>query len=436
MATFVLTVGQTWGMPHVSEVAATVTAVGTLVGALIGVSQLRGPSGGGPEGTGSRRALACLALALACALGSAVPAQALVQRTEVVSAGHGRLNPSYLVVHSTANPGATAENHVTYWRRNQPSVVMAHYVMDWTGGGTVIQTQETDRLAWHVGNGNSRTYGIELCEATNPQDFEVEWRAAVEWAAMQLRSRGWGTDRLICHADASEWWGGTHTDPTGYFARFGRSWGQFKADVAAYMAGGTTSQGDRESTGSTDESGNQTQSGYTAHEGTGFGGTYSSTVSGLRTRRAPGLGGAQVGSCVKGERLPLDDWYVVLDGYVWGRFTAFDGAKRYVAVGRATGRAESDDYLVRAATTATVSSSGFAGTYRTIVRSVRTRRGPGLGYRVVGSCVRGERVYLTSYRVADGYVWGSFRAWDGTTRWVAVGPATGKASAATDYLVK
>lgn len=382
------------------------------------------------------RALACLALALACALGAATPARALTQRTEIVSAGHGSLSPRYLVIHSTANPGATAENHVTYWRRNQPSVAMAHYVMDWTGGGTVIKAQETDRLAWHVGNGNSRTYGIELCEATNPQDFEVEWRAAVEWAAMQLRSRGWGTDRLICHADASEWWGGTHTDPTGYFERFGRSWGQFKADVAAYMAGGTTSQGDRESTGSTDESGNQTQSGYTAHEGTGFGGTYSSTVSGLRTRRAPGLGGAQVGSCVKGERLPLDDWYVVLDGYVWGRFTAFDGAKRYVAVGRATGKAESDDYLVRAATTASASSSGFAGTYRTIVRSVRTRRGPGLGYRVAGSCVKGERVYLTSYRVADGYVWGSFRAWDGTTRWVAVGPATGRASAATDYLIK
>lgn len=382
------------------------------------------------------RALACLALALACALCAATPARALTQRTEIVSAGHGSLSPRYLVIHSTANPGATAENHVNYWRRNQPSVAMAHYVMDWTGGGTVIQTQETDRLAWHVGNGNSRTYGIELCEATNPQDFEVEWRAAVEWAAMQLRSRGWGTDRLICHADASEWWGGTHTDPTGYFERFGRSWGQFKADVAAYMAGGTTSQGDRESTGSTDESGNQTQSGYTAREGTGFGGTYASTVYGLRTRRAPGLGGAQVGSCVRGERLPLDDWYVILDGYVWGRFTAFDGAKRYVAVGRATGRAESDDYLVRAAATTTSSSSGFAGTYRTIVRSVRTRRGPGLGYRVVGSCVRGERVYLTSYRVADGYVWGSFRAWDGTTRWVAVGPATGKASAATDYLVK
>lgn len=384
------------------------------------------------------RALACLALALACALGAAVPAQALVQRTEVVSAGHGRLAPSYLVVHSTANPGATAANHISYWRRSQPSVAMAHYVMDWTDGGTVIKAQETDTIAWHIGNGNSRTYGIELCEATNPQDFETEWRAAVEWAAMQLRSRGWGTDRLICHADASEWWGGTHTDPTGYFARFGRSWGQFKADVAAYMSGGETSQGDRESTGSTDESGNQTQSGYTAREGTGFGGTYRSTVYGLRTRRAPGLGGAQVGSCVRGERLPLDDWYVVLDGYVWGRFTAFDGAKRYVAVGRATGRAESDDYLVRvaAASAPSATSSGFAGTYRTIVSSVRTRRGPGLGYRVVGSCVRGERVYLTSYLVADGYVWGSFRAWDGTTRWVAVGPATGKASAATDYLVK
>lgn len=380
-------------------------------------------------------ALACLALALACALGVAVPAQALVQRTEVVSAGHGRLSPSYLVVHSTANPGATAANHISYWRRSQPSVAMAHYVMDWTNGGTVIKAQETDTIAWHIGNGNSRTYGIELCEATNAQDFSVEWHAAVQWCASQLLSRGWGVDRLLCHDDCTRMWGGTHTDPTGYFARFGKTWAAFRADVAAYMGGAPTSWGPN-ATGSADESGGQAQAGYSAHEGTGFGGTYSSTVSGLRTRRAPGLGGAQVGSCVRGERLPLDDWYVVLDGYVWGRFTAFDGAKRYVAVGRATGRAEDDDYLVRAAATTTSSSSGFAGTYRTIVRSVRTRRGPGLGYRVIGSCVRGERVYLTSYRVADGYVWGSFRAWDGTTRWVAVGPATGKASAATDYLVK
>ena len=392
-----------------------------------------------------RRAALCLSLALAvaaCALAPlrAEPAQALTQRTEIVSSGHGYLSPQYLVLHSTANPGATAENHVTYWRRNQPSVVMAHFVMDWTGGGTVIQTQETDRLAWHVGNGNSRTYGIELCEATNRQDFETEWRAAVQWCALQLRSRGWGTDRLICHADASSRWGGTHTDPTGYFGRFGRSWAQFKADVAAYMAGGETSQGDRESTGSTDESGNQTQAGYTAHEGTGFGGTYRSTVYGLRTRRAPGLGGAQVGSCTKGERLPLDDWYVKLDGYVWGRFTAYDGSKRYVAVGRATGTADADDYLVRATSASASASSGgsssFAGTYTTIVRSVRTRRGPGLGYAVVGSCVRGERVTLTGYRIADGYVWGCFRAYDGTTRWVAVGPANGRASASTDYLVK
>lgn len=380
-------------------------------------------------------ALACLALALACALCAATPARALTQRNEIVSAGHGSLSPRYLVIHSTANPGATAENHVAYWRRNQPSVAMAHYVMDWTGGGTVIQTQETDRLAWHVGNGNSRTYGIELCEATNAQDFSVEWQAAVQWCASQLLSRRWGVERLMCHDDCTRMWGGTHTDPTGYFARFGKTWADFKADVAAYMGGAPTSWGSN-ATGSADESGGQAQGGYSAHEGTGFGGTYSSTVSGLRTRRAPGLGGAQVGSCVRGERLPLDDWYVVLDGYVWGRFTALDGAKRYVAVGRATGRAESDDYLVRAAATTASSSSGFAGTYRTIVRSVRTRRGPGLGYRVVGSCVRGERVYLASYRVADGYVWGSFRAWDGTTRWVAVGPATGKASAATDYLVK
>lgn len=44
----------------------------------------------------------------------------------------------------------------------------------------------------------------------------------------------------------------------------------------------------------------------------------------------------------------LDSWYRSRDGYVWGRYTgATSGKLRYVAVGRATGKPEADDYLVR-----------------------------------------------------------------------------------------
>ena len=40
LATFMLTLGQVWGIPCASEVAATTVAVGTLVGAVIGASEL------------------------------------------------------------------------------------------------------------------------------------------------------------------------------------------------------------------------------------------------------------------------------------------------------------------------------------------------------------------------------------------------------------
>lgn len=48
LATFMLTLGQVWGIPYASEVAATTVAAGTLIGAVIGVSAVKG--GGGSDG--------------------------------------------------------------------------------------------------------------------------------------------------------------------------------------------------------------------------------------------------------------------------------------------------------------------------------------------------------------------------------------------------
>lgn len=45
LATFMLTLGQVWGIPCASEAAATTVAVGTLVGALIGASELHARAG-------------------------------------------------------------------------------------------------------------------------------------------------------------------------------------------------------------------------------------------------------------------------------------------------------------------------------------------------------------------------------------------------------
>lgn len=89
---------------------------------------------------------------------------------------------------------------------------------------------------------------------------------------------------------------------------------------------------------------NPSNSGSTSN----FGGTYRCTVSKLNVRTAPSLSGSVVASYSKGQTVVLDNWYKIADGYVWGRYTGSSSGKlRYVAVGKATGKPEPDDYLIK-----------------------------------------------------------------------------------------
>lgn len=79
------------------------------------------------------------------------------------------------------------------------------------------------------------------------------------------------------------------------------------------------------------------------------GGEYRVAVGELNVRAEPSLSGAVVASYSEGQTVVLDDWYTVAEGYVWGRYTGgTSGLKRYVAVGKPTGKPEADDYLVKA----------------------------------------------------------------------------------------
>ena len=158
-------------------------------------------------------------------------------KENIVSQGHGSLGASYLVIHETANPGASAQNHVSLWSRDDTYAV--HYVMDWNG--IAYHCVPDNRLCWHVGNGNGQTVGIELCHATNKTDFNKVWNHAVEFAAWYLKKRNWGIDRLLSHYDCTQCWGGSdHTDPIGYLAEYGKSWSQFKKAVEAKMKEGAS----------------------------------------------------------------------------------------------------------------------------------------------------------------------------------------------------
>lgn len=180
--------------------------------------------------------LTAVLASVALAVSLSVPAFAYEQVEEIVSYGHGYNDAGYLVIHETANPGASAYNHTLFWSRDDTYAV--HYVME-LDGSVVYHTVPDWALCWHVGNGNYATVGIELAHATNWEDFSAQWDEAVAWAGDYLNSRGWGVDRLLSHNDCRYWWGGTdHTDPTGYFAEYGRSWSMFKSDVEDYLGGG------------------------------------------------------------------------------------------------------------------------------------------------------------------------------------------------------
>lgn len=348
------------------------------------------------EKTAARRAAKLVAAlaAVAVAVSLALPgsAHAYTQKERIVSSGHGTLySEQYLVVHETANPGATALNHVNYWKTSPYAV---HYVMD-LDGGTVYHTMSDDRKAWHIGNGNSKAVGIELCHAKTRADFDRQWTEAVKWCGDYLAKRGWSVDRMISHDEARKKWGGTdHTDPNAYFKQYGRTWAQFDAAVAKYMKSGKVSSG-----------GSSGGSSAGASESSSGSGAYVVTASALNVRTGPGTGYREkaysqltsnakahayaTGALKKGTRVTVSQtsggWSRIPSGWVCSKYLA-------------------------KASAAKAATSG-SGTYRVDVSgTLNVRSGPGTGYRVTGQLRDGYVLRVSS--VSGG--WAKYSAYSGT----------------------
>ena len=333
-------------------------------------------------------------------------AYAYESRTQIVANGHGANQAKYLVIHETANPGASAYNHVRYWS-NSPAYAV-HYVMD-VDGAVVYHTMQDDRKAWHVGGGNLYTVGIELCHAISQVQFDNQWNEAVRWAGDYLKSRGWGVDRLLSHDECRRMWGGTdHTDPNAYFQKYGKSWAAFEQAVSEYLGGAYVPSGGQTTTGPDPE--------YTEHKGNGFGGTYTVNCGTLNIRKGPGTGYASMGHYSRGGTVVLDDWYVINGGYVWGKYTAYSGNTRYIAVGKATGKPEANDYLVKGgAASKPAATSRKAGWYEVDVNTrLNVRTGPGTGYKITGSLRDGYDLYVSGWS-GD---WARYTTYSGATRYV------------------
>lgn len=73
-------------------------------------------------------------------------------------------------------------------------------------------------------------------------------------------------------------------------------------------------------------------------------GAYVVACDSLNVRSAPSTGATVVASYGRGQTVTLDHWGTVADGYIWGRYVAYSGAVRYIALAPAD---KSAWYLVK-----------------------------------------------------------------------------------------
>lgn len=240
----------------------------------------------------------------------------------------------HVVLHYNAGD-LTVEGCHSVWQTREAS---AHYQVESSGRvGQLVWDRDT---AWHAGNWdeNCRSIGIEHANQGDAiTDACLE--SGAHLTAAVCKEYGLGRPEWMvnvfphCHFSATSC-PGPLKEGTAYHNRYmARAQQWYDAMVNG------TEPGDAPTGETTQPAGE--------HTGQGFGGTYRCTVACLNVRDAPGLGGNVVASYSTGQTVVLDDWYKIADGYVWGRYTAYSGNVRYIAVGKATGKAEPDDYLVR-----------------------------------------------------------------------------------------
>lgn len=118
------------------------------------------------------------------------------------------MEPEGLTIHNTAND-ASAMAEVSYMQGN-PYEVSFHYAVD---DIRAVQGLPLNRNGWHAGDGgsgkgNRKTIGLEICysKSGGTRFTEAEKNGAI-LAAMILKARGWGIERMGKHQD---YWQGTY----------------------------------------------------------------------------------------------------------------------------------------------------------------------------------------------------------------------------------
>ncbi|MDF7682277.1 SLAP domain-containing protein [Lactobacillus sp. ESL0679] len=150
--------------------------------------------------------------------------------------------PEGIVIHETATPNATAYNEAIYFNREW--MKMYAYVHAFVDHKQVIQMMTPKYGVWGAGAvANNRFFQIELAEENTRDNFAKSVNNDAIYAAKILHrydltpsnavNSGKGT--IWSHHAVSKYLGGTnHTDPDGYFSKWGYSMSKFYSLIKYY----------------------------------------------------------------------------------------------------------------------------------------------------------------------------------------------------------
>lgn len=253
------------------------------------------------------------------------------------TSGRGGKKIDKIVVHYNAG-NLTVEGCYSVWQTREAS---AHYQVEESGRiGQLVWDKDT---AWHASNfnQNQRSIGIEHANYSNGTISNKCLDAGAHLVAALCKYYGLGRPQWLVNVFPHKYFAATScpgqiygSQKTAYIQRAQQWYDSMPGGASAPSTPSTPSTSGKEYTG------------------TVFGGTYRCNAGVVNVRIAPSTSATIVATYKNGQTVELDDWYTVADGYVWGRYTgATSGQKRYVAIGKPTGKPESGDLFVRVAST-------------------------------------------------------------------------------------
>lgn len=263
------------------------------------------------------------------------------------TSGRSGAKVNKVIVHYNAG-NLTVEGCYSVWQTRAAS---AHYQVESSGRiGQLVWDKDT---AWHAGNWNANisSIGIEHANQSDGTITESCLDNGAHLVAAICKSYGLGRPQWLVNVFPHKYFSATSCPGQIYgsqkdaYIKRAQQWYDYMTGSSSSKPSGST--GTAGSGNSSSNSGGST-GGVKEYTGTGFGGRYQCTIAALNVRTAPNLSSSVVAKYSKGQTVTLDDWYCINDGWVWGRYTGgTSGQKRYVAVGKPTGKAESDDYLIK-----------------------------------------------------------------------------------------